>query len=105
MEPIVIKSLKAAAPYFEKEALEALKGAVDFDRQVLLVFAWRGSGRDRLAYDIAESMPEQVTFHFTRGKTRDLRSHVKVFALRSNVKWRVADDARKRDRADDEADG
>ena len=33
--------------------------------------------------------PEQVSFHLKPGRTRDLRRHVKVYVLRSNVKWKV----------------
>ena len=39
--------------------------------------------------NIAESYPEQVFFTYKPGRTRDLRPHVYVFALRSNVKWSV----------------
>ena len=37
----------------------------------------------------AESFPEQITFRIQPGRTRDLRPHVRVFALRGNVKWSV----------------
>jgi len=42
-----------------------------------------------LAYRVAESDPEQVFFTFRPGRTRDLRPHVRVFAVRSNVTWRA----------------
>jgi hypothetical protein len=61
---------------------------VDFTRQVVLAFAWRGSGRDKLTSTIAESFPEQIFFKFRPGRTRDLRSHIHIYALRSNVTWR-----------------
>ena len=88
-KPLVIDSAEAAAEYYGEKALAELKEKVDFKRQTLLIFAWRGSGRDRLTYAVAESYPEQVFFTFRRGRTRDLRRHLHVFALRSNVKWRV----------------
>jgi hypothetical protein len=88
-KPLVIDSLEAAAPYFTKKALAALKTKVDFARQKLLIFAWRGSGQDRLTYSVAESYPEQVLFRYKRGRTRDLRSHLHLYVLRSNVRWRV----------------
>ena len=62
---------------------------VDFSQQCLLVFAWRGSGQDKLDYSVAESFPEQVAFAYQPGRTRDLRPHVKVFAVRANVNWSV----------------
>ena len=88
-KPLVIDSAEAAAEYYGEKALAELKAKVDFKRQTLLIFAWRGSGRDRLTYAVAESYPKQVFFTFRRGRTKDLRRHLHVFALRSNVKWRV----------------
>lgn len=88
-KPIVVKSKEDAAKHFSKEAVASLVKAVDFKKQFVLVFAWRGSGGDQLNYTVAESFPEQITFSRQFGRTRDLRPHVKVFALRSNVKWSV----------------
>jgi len=89
-QPIVIKSSEDAARHFSKDALKALAKAVDFKKQFVLVFAWRGSGGDELSYNVAESFPEQIFFSMKRGRTRDLRRHSKVYALRSNVRWRFA---------------
>ncbi len=88
-KPLKITSGKEAAKFFSKKSLAVLHKKVDFKKQFLLVFAWKGSGQDRLVYDVAESFPEQITFHIKPGRTRDLRPHTYVFALRSNVKWRV----------------
>lgn len=93
-KPLVLRSAKEAVEYFGEKALEKLTGAVDFDKQVVLVFAWRGSGQDRLEYDVAESFPEQVMFSFTPGRTKDLRPHVRIYALRANVKWRFKGDGK-----------
>ena len=89
-KPIEVRSTDDAKPLFTTKALNTLGERVDFDQQIVLVFAWRGSGQDRLKYDVAESFPEQVTFRLIPGRTRDLRPHVHVFALRSNVQWSVA---------------
>jgi hypothetical protein len=88
-KPLVIKSDEDAAKHFTGDDLAKLKKQVDFKKQVVLVFAWRGSGGDRLTFDVAESFPEQIFFSLKPGRTRDLRSHVKVYVLRSNVKWKV----------------
>jgi hypothetical protein len=85
--PLVIRSKDKAANYFAEDALAALSKQVDFEQQFVLIFAWRGSGQDRLSYAVAESFPEQILFTLTPGRTRDLRPHVYVYALRSNVKW------------------
>jgi hypothetical protein len=87
-KPIEIRSQEDAAKYFDGKNLKALS-AIDFKKQLVLVFAWRGSGGDRLSFVVAESFPEQIQFTINPGRTRDLRSHTAVYALRLNVKWSV----------------
>lgn len=88
-KPLVLKTQAAGKLYFTAKNLKRLTRSVDFKQQVVLVFAWRGSGKDKISYDVAESFPEQVQFTYTRGRTRDLRPHLRIFVLRSNVKWKV----------------
>ena len=88
-KPLVLNSKEDAAKHFGEEALKALTEKVDFEKQIVLVFAWRGSGQDKMQYAVKESFPEQIVFARKRGMTRDLRPHTKVFALRSNVRWSV----------------
>jgi hypothetical protein len=88
-KPLVITSQAEAAKHFGEEALETIARKVDFKKQIVLVFAWQGSGGDRLGYQILESYPEQIPFSLRPGVTDDLRSHSHVFALRSNVRWSV----------------
>ncbi len=88
-KPLVLKSKEELAKYFGEEQVAKITAKVDLKSQIVLVFAWRGSGGDRLNYDVAESFPEQISFRIKPGRTRDLRPHVHVFALRSNVKWSV----------------
>ena len=85
-KPVEIKSLDEAAKHFRAEGVAKLKAKVDFEKQRVVLFAWRGSGQDKITYDVAESFPEQILFHYKPGRTRDLRPHVKVYALRLNVK-------------------
>ena len=87
-KPLIIRSETEAAEHFADAAVATLKNRVDFKQQIVLVFAWRGSGQDRLTYTVAESYPEQIVFTFRPGRTRDLRPHLHVYALRSNVTWR-----------------
>ena len=86
-KPVVLKTEEAAAKYFSKGELAKLKKAANFKKQIVLIFAWKGSGQDKMEFSVAESFPEQVFFSYKPGRTRDLRPHVKVYALRSNVKW------------------
>lgn len=88
-KPLVIRGADAARGHFDDAQFKKLAEKVDFSQQIVLVFAWRGSGQDRLESRVAESFPEQVTFSLVPGRTKDLRQHVEVYALRSNVKWTV----------------
>lgn len=60
-----------------KDAADEIKKRVDFSTEKLVFFSWRGSGGDRVTPD--EKTPG--TFVFTRGKTKDLRSHIHLFAV------------------------
>ncbi len=88
-KPIVIKSQDEAAKHFGKDALEVIAKKVDFNKQIVLVFAWQGSSGDKLDAKVLESFPEQIPFSLTPGATDDIVPHSRVFALRSNVKWSV----------------
>jgi hypothetical protein len=91
------KGGKATAPTEIKSAdelakNEALKGAADaitkqvnFETEKLVFFAWSGSGQDKVAPD--EKSPGAFTY--TRGLTRDLRRHVRLFAVPKDAKVEV----------------
>lgn len=93
-KPLEIKSQKEAARHFSDRNLTKLIQQVDFDKQLVLVFAWRGSGQDKLAFDVLESFPEQVVFRYTPGRTRDLRPHTYTYVVRANVKYRIGQNRR-----------
>ena len=80
--PLTLRSKSEANRYFTEPQLKRLLEKIDFQKQTLLVFAWRGSGQDKMTYTIAESFPEQITFKLLLGRTRDLRPHLKIYALR-----------------------
>jgi hypothetical protein len=88
-KPLVLKSEKEAGEHFDADELAKLAKQVDFAKQIVLLFAWRGSGQDKLDAAVAESYPEQIFFSYAPGRTRDLREHVRIYALRSNVRWSV----------------
>jgi hypothetical protein len=68
-----------------KGAAEAIKKQVNFDKEKLVFFAWAGSGQDRVTPD--ETAPG--TFTHTRGLTRDLRRHVRLFAVPKDAAVKV----------------
>jgi hypothetical protein len=60
-----------------KDAADEIKKQVDFAKEKLVFFAWRGSGQDKIAPDEKAA----GTFTYTRGLTRDLRMHTKLFVV------------------------
>lgn len=89
-QPLLVCSKEDAAQYFNAKSVETLANKVDFESHVVILFAWQGSGQDRLDYTVQESYPETIQFTFTPGRTRDLRQHFQVYAIRSNVNLRVS---------------
>lgn len=64
------------------EGVAEITKLVDLKKEYLVVFNWSGSGGDRITFDVKEGKGgPAVTFAYTRGRTRDLRMHFKVFAL------------------------
>lgn len=86
-KPVEIRSAKEAARHFNKVEAAKLARKVDFEKQVVLVFAWRGSGKDQLSHTLLKSNPPQIQFNYIRGRTRDLRPHISIVAVRSGLKW------------------
>ncbi len=84
-KPLEIGGKAELAKFFSEKEVNKLVGEIDFSTQKMIVFAWRGSGRDKIDFVILESFPEKVSFSYKMGRTRDLRSHVKIYALRKNV--------------------
>lgn len=65
-----------------KDAADAVKKLVNFEKEKLVVFAWRGSGGDKLSADAKTADGKTaVAFTLTLGFTRDLRQHIKVFVV------------------------
>lgn len=81
------KELEKAIP--DEATRTRIAKLIDLKEQTLLVFAWESSGGDKIEYTVLESFPEQIKFSYTPGKTDDLRRHVKLFAVRNNVRWSV----------------
>ena len=88
-EPTAITSAEALAKDpVVGAAAEEIKKQIDFEREKLLVFAWGGSGGDRITASIgADSNGKSIVFaEYLRGKTRDLRQHVKLYAVPKGLK-------------------
>ncbi|MBA4188187.1 MAG: hypothetical protein C0467_09245 [Planctomycetaceae bacterium] len=65
-----------------KDAAEAIAKQVDFKTEKLLVFAWAGSGQDKLTVvGMEKDKKTLLTISYMPGLTRDLRRHVKLFVV------------------------
>jgi hypothetical protein len=73
----------------DKDARGAILKKVDLKKEYLLLFAWAGSGGDRLSFTAGKD-GKLVTFTLQPGHTDDLRYHVKLYALPKGAKYKVA---------------
>ena len=88
-KPTVITNEKElAAAFTDKETQARLTKEIDFTKEKLLFFAWSGSGQDQLTAG-AQKVSEEIIFTLKRGRTRDLRSHFRLFAVEKEAKWKV----------------
>jgi hypothetical protein len=57
----------------------------DFTKENILVFAWGGSGEDKIDYD----QDEEGVYHFVlkKGLTKDYVSHIKIFVLKKTDRF------------------
>jgi hypothetical protein len=90
-EPTVIVDAAALAKAFPDEKAQArIKEQVDLSRQQLLYFRWAGSGQDKLeAREQKEGQTVLILFEYSPGRTRDLRQHMELVAVRKGLKWKV----------------
>ena len=69
------------------KAADDIKEQIDFNKQKLLVFAWHGSGQDRMTASIGAEGKDLIVFvEFLPGKTKDFRPHTRLFAVPKDLK-------------------
>jgi hypothetical protein len=86
-KPRVINSERELEQVFTNQTVQdQLNRAVNFNQQKLLLFAWSGSGGDRLDHKVEG---QEVVFQFKPGVTKDLRAHVELFALAKDTPYQV----------------
>ncbi|MFP6693802.1 MAG: hypothetical protein VB875_12325 [Pirellulales bacterium] len=90
-EPTVIKDKAGLVESFtDKSSQDAALKQINFNKEILLIFRWAGSGQDRIAATSKKTGESiQVVFGYTRGLTRDLRRHLKIYAVAKDAKWKV----------------
>ena len=83
-KPVEIATADALAksPAFDAAGRAAAKKQVDFATEKLVVFAWSGSGGDKLTPErIVADKKTILVFHYQAGRTDDLRRHALVYAV------------------------
>jgi hypothetical protein len=82
-QPIKItdeEELARAIP--DKELREQISKQVDFTAHYLVLFAWSGSGGDRVTFQIEGDKKQPIVmFEFRPGRTADLRGHCHLYAI------------------------
>ena len=90
---VITTDAELAKAITDAGVLAEVRKAVDFEKEKLVLFAWQGSGRDELTHTMEKgdkSDKEIVTFHYLAGRTRDLRSHQKLFAFAKSADFVVS---------------
>lgn len=86
--PTEMKTAEDLAKTFpQQEVVAAVQKEVDFGKQKLVLFAWSGSGQDKVS---AELVKDEAVFTYKPGLTRDLRAHYHLFAVPKDAKVKVA---------------
>lgn len=90
-EPTVITNADELSKAIgDEDAIAAIQKAVDFKSEQIVYFAWAGSGQDKIAFAVEDGKKgPEVQFTYTRGMTRDLRQHKKLFALSKDATFKV----------------
>lgn len=68
---------------------DSITKQVDFGREKLVLFAWGGSGGDKLTAK-AGADGKQITFQFTQGLTFDYRPHIYLFAVPKMAELKIS---------------
>ena len=90
-EPTTIASAEELAKnQTVKDSADAIKKQVDFEKQKLVVFAWAGSGQDKITPELKTADKKSTAvFAYTRGLTRDLRQHIHLYVVPRDAEVKV----------------
>ena len=73
-----------------KDAADEIKKKIDFSKEKLVVFAWGGSGQDKLAADLKTADKKTTAlFSYTLGRTRDFRVHTHLYVVPKDAEVKV----------------
>lgn len=89
-KPLVVDSNEQLGKLIPDEELARQYGKrIDWAKQRVLVFRWSGSGQDQLETRSVGKAPAKVQFVLRPGRTRDLRPHLRLFAIERVALWSV----------------
>ena len=87
--PIIVQSMEEANKRLTRASMEKLADFVDFKDQQVVVFAWQGSGQDRLNCFLLNSPNPIAQVQYNPGFTRDLRTHCIIYSMPKDAKLDV----------------
>lgn len=86
-KPNVLKTAASIGKAFpDLQTQTAIAKQFTAQEQQLLLFRWAGSGQDRLTHEVVDG---KIVFTYQPGRTRDLRRHQKLYAVRKGVSWEI----------------
>jgi hypothetical protein len=87
-KPVILKGV-ADLEIYPKTVAEKIAAQVDFSKEILVLFFWEGSGADLLSVSGVNPEKTMVTFVYKPGRTKDLRKHVRLFAVPKDASVKV----------------
>ena len=85
--PMLIRTADDLQKHVDAELAGKLSDRIGFDKRHLLLFSWRGAEDDQLNYTLASGEQGGIVFILEPGSGGDIRSHFRLFALRSDIEW------------------
>ena len=76
---VFVDSFQAAERYFDH-----LPPEVNFDAEQVIIFAWSGSGQDKIEYEKIDNI---YHFVYKRGQAKDLKHHLKIVSVPKKYDW------------------
>jgi hypothetical protein len=81
-------ALGKSALFADDTSRDTLKKQLDFAKEKLVVFAWSGSGGDRIAGALSKD-GKAAEFSYRMGLTDDLRQHFHVFVVPKDAEVKI----------------
>ena len=86
--PLQIRTAEELKKHVDADLAGKLSSRIGFDSRHLLLFSWRGAEDDQLGHTLASDKQGGVVFILEPGSGGDIRSHFRLFAMKSDVEWK-----------------